>query len=187
MKVTGIDIETTGLDQSAGHRIVEVAMITVDFDDHKMSVVDRYVQRVNPERMNDPAAEAVHKIAITELIGKPLWPEVAPELLKHLKGTELLIAHNMAFDGPFIAAELLRVRLMPPAFPVFCTMENARWATGPGKLPKLQELAWSLGVTYDPNKAHAAEYDVMITLECFKRGVRRGFFELPELRAKEAA
>lgn len=187
MNVTGIDIETTGLEQAKGHRIIEIAMISVDMNPVTGDYTEqsRYVARINPERMNDPEAEAVHKISITELAGKPVWKTLAPEVLKRLKGTEILVAHNMAFDGPFIAAELLRIGLVPPTFPVFCTMENARWATGPGKMPKLQELAWSLGVEYDVSLAHAAEYDVLVTLDCLAKGVRRKLYDLPIL--KEAA
>jgi DNA polymerase III subunit epsilon len=191
MKVVGVDIETTGLDQAKGHRIIEIAMITAEVDFAKygeVKVVESYVQQVNPLRGIDPEAEAVHKIPLSSLLDKPHWEDVAPQIAERIRTANVLVAHNMAFDGPFIAAELMRIGIMPPVVPVFCTMENARWATGPGKLPKLSELAWSLGVDYDHKKAHAAEYDVLVTLQCLRNGGYRNLYQIPTLvAAKEAA
>ena len=186
MKLLGIDTETTGLEQAKGHRIIEIAMILVDFDGSRMVKEDHLIQRINPERSIDPEAQAVHKIGLGDLIGKPTWTHVAPSVVKMMKRADVLVAHNMAFDGPFIAAELLRIGLTPPPAQVFCTMENARWATGHGKLPKLSELCWSLFVDYDPKKAHAAEYDVLVMLQCLKRGLASGHFSIPTLSARDA-
>jgi DNA polymerase-3 subunit epsilon len=58
-------------------------------------------------------------------------------------------------------------------------MENGRFATALGKLPSLEELAASLGVDYDASIAHAADYDIMVTMECFKIGFQRGYFNPP--------
>jgi DNA polymerase-3 subunit epsilon len=187
MKLLGIDTETTGLEQAKGHRIIEIAMILVQFDGSKMQVEDRLIQRINPERSIDPDAQAVHKIGAADLVGKPTWNHVAPSIVNMMNRADVLIAHNMAFDGPFIAAELLRIGITPPSVPVFCTMENARWATGHGKLPKLSELCWSLFVDYDPAKAHAAEYDVLVMLQCLKRGLASGHYQIPVLTARKAA
>lgn len=176
--VTTLDTETTGIDQTKGHRIIEVALMTYDFASRKL--VDKYVQRIDPERSIDAAAQAVHGIAYSELVGMPKWPAVAPEVSKRMSATNLAIAHNMGFDGPFIGGELLRIGMPVPDMSVLCTMENGRWATFDGKLPKLQELCMALGVPYDPALAHAADYDVAVTMECFWRGLDRGFYQLPE-------
>lgn len=187
MKLLGVDTETTGLEQAKGHRIVEIAMVLVNFDGVNMTREDHFVQRINPERAIDPEAQAVHKIGIADLIGKPTWNHVAPKVVQMMRRADVLIAHNMGFDGPFIAAELLRVGLTPPDVRTFCTMENARWATGHGKLPKLSELCWSLFVDYSPSKAHAAEYDVLVMLQCLKRGIASGHYRIPALTAQAAA
>ena len=89
----------------------------------------------------------------------------------------------MGFDGPFIAAELNRIGVNVPDVHSFCTMENARWACPDGKLPRLGELCFAMGVDYDPAKAHAAEYDVQVMMDCYFKGLLRGFYQLPkELR-----
>lgn len=174
MLITGLDTETTGLEQSDGHRIIEVALMTYDAATRKL--VDRYVQRIDPERAIAAAAQAVHGIAYSDLVGMPKWEAVAPEISKRLEATDLAVAHNMAFDGPFIGGELLRIGAKVPDMDVFCTMENGRWAAHDGKSPKLMELCFALGVEYDKAKAHAADYDVLVMMECFWRALDRGFF-----------
>jgi len=183
--ILGADTETTGLEQSDGHRIIEIALLAYDFDTRKC--VDRYVQRIDPERAIAAAAQEVHGISYTELVGMPKWEAVAPEVHKRMSAAHVMVAHNMGFDGPFIGAELLRVGLKLPNVTPFCTMENGRFATFDGKFPKLQELCFAFGVPYDPAKAHAADYDVEVTMECFFRGIDRGFYVLPELELAKAA
>lgn len=176
MLITGFDTETTGLDwDKDGHRIIEVALLTYDAETEKL--VDSYVQRINPHRAIDPGAEAIHHISISDLIGEPAMKDVAPTILEKMEASDLIVAHNMGFDGPFMAAELLNSGLEPPATLGFCTKENARWATPDGKYPKLGELCFALGVTYEPAKAHSASYDVEVMMACFFRAYKRGFFD----------
>lgn len=178
MKIVGLDTETTGLEQEKGHRIIEIAMLTYDFE--SQTLLDRYVQRIDPERSIDPGAQAAHGITYAELVGQPKWEDVAKEIADRLSTADLLVAHNMGFDGPFIAAELHRVGLEVPDVHSLCTMENARWACPDGKLPRLGELCFALGVDYDPAKAHGADYDTTVMMDCFFRGIARGFYQLPK-------
>ncbi|MCG5512799.1 exonuclease domain-containing protein [Ectothiorhodospira shaposhnikovii] len=171
-----IDTETTGLHQEKGDRIIEIALVEYDLETAKQ--VDQYVQRIHPLRSIDPKAQEVHGIGIEDLVGCPTWEKVAPEVHARLSRLDLLIAHNMGFDGPFIGLELLRVGMTPPALQSFCTMESARWATPMGKLPTLKELCFALSVPYDESAAHAALYDVQKTAECLFRGLARGFYTI---------
>lgn len=178
MRVIGLDIETTGLEQSQGHRIIEIALLTYDFATR--TLIDAWVQRIDPQRAIDPKAQEVHGIAYSDLMGDPYWSDVADEISRRMSSADLLVAHNMSFDGPFIAAELNRVGVMVPDVPSICTMENARWACPDGKLPRLGELCFALGTDYDKAKAHAAQYDVDVMMDCFFKGLNRGFYELPK-------
>lgn len=183
--ILGADTETTGLEQSDGHRIIEIALLAYDFKSRKC--VDRYVQRIDPERSISTSAQDVHGISYTELVGMPKWGAVAPEVHKRMNAAQIMVAHNMGFDGPFIGAELLRVGLSLPNITPFCTMEQGRWSTFDGKFPKLGELCFALGVDYDPAKAHGASYDVEVMMECFFRGLDRGFYRIPELEKLRVA
>jgi DNA polymerase-3 subunit epsilon len=185
MKLAAIDTETTGLEISANDRIIEIAILTYDWSTR--ALVDRYVQRIDPDRAISAGAQAVHGISYTELVGCPKWEDVARTIHAKLDACDYMVAHNAEFDLPFIGSELLRVGLTLPHGIGFCTMENARWACADGKFPKLGELCFALGVPYDPAAAHAADYDTERMMECFWRGVDRGFYTLPPLPAARMA
>ena len=182
LPILGIDLETTGLKQQDGDRIVEIAMVEMLYEtwSGRGFIKRSLVQRVNPLRPIHPAAEAVHGISMAMLKDEPVWEDVASRVLDFMQNVRLLVAHNMEFDGPFLAGELLRVGLRPPEVPTLCTMKSARWATSMGKLPKLSELCFASGVSYNPEEAHSAEYDIKRTLACLKRGLANGYYHLPE-------
>lgn len=177
MKIMGLDIETTGLKQENGHRIIEIALLTYELGTQRL--VDTWIKRFDPQMPIDSGAQAIHGIAYSDLAGCPLWEDFAAEISERMSGADLLVAHNMGFDGPFIGMELVRVGVEVPDVHSLCTMEQARWACPDGKLPRLGELAFALGIDYDKSKAHAAQYDVEIMMACFFRGLERGFYTLP--------
>lgn len=186
IRITGLDLETTGLHQDKGDRIVEIAMITVLYEPGQtMKAIKRFVSRCNPHKPIHPDAMAVHHITDADVAGAPEWESIVPSVVSVLKATDILVAHNMPFDAPFLAGEMLRVSVVPPDCETFCTMENARWATPTGKSPRLQELCFSLDVAYDTEKAHAAEYDILQTLKCLQAGLARGFYTLPTVKEKQ--
>lgn len=180
LRLIGFDSETTGLDQAKGDRFVELAVVEMIYvpSTHQAGIRKTWVQRINPERPIHPDAEAVHGISWQDVKDEPTWREVAPTVIEVIGKPDYMVIHNVGFDAPFLAGELIRVGLPVPNVQTFCTMENARWATPMGKLPKLQELCFSLGVNYDKTEAHAAEYDVRVMLQCLVRGLKGGFFKL---------
>jgi DNA polymerase-3 subunit epsilon len=183
--ITGLDTETTGLHQDKGHRLIEVCM---RFYRENGTLLKGFVQRYNPQRAIDPAAQAIHGIAIEDLAHEPVWDVAAASKVAALmKHSQLIVCHNAAFDIPFICGELQRVGVPIPEVHVFCTFENGHWATPLGKPPSLGELCFGCGIPYDTSQAHAAEYDVSVMMDCFFKGVRWGQFKLPEaLQAKAA-
>lgn len=182
--VSHLDIETTGLKQEDGHRIIEIAAGVWRYNSvtkARTKVGRTWVQRINPMRDIDPGAQAVHKIAITDLRGMPLWEDVAAKLHKLLSMTHIMVAHNgYGFDAPFIAMELMRIGKKVPNFQVFDTMLEGRGCTAMGKVPNLAELCFAMGVDYDPDVAHAADYDVEVMEQAYWNGVDRGYFPEPE-------
>lgn len=178
------DIETTGLKQEDGHRIIEIAIGLWRYQPDtgaRSKVGSTWLQRIDPKRDIDPGAEAVHGISRASLVGCPVWEDVAPKLHKILSKTNVLLAHNIEFDGPFIVLELVRAGFSIPSFQTYCTMKNGRAATSMGKVPNLRELCWATGVDYDADAAHAADYDVECTEQAFWSGLDHGLFECPGL------
>lgn len=175
MLVTFLDTETTGVD-AENDRIIEIAMQTYDLSTEKM--LKSYTQRINPQMMISASAFMVHRISNEMLVGCPTWKDVADDIFAFLSETDVLIAHNLEFDLPFIENSLNRCGHSILNKKGFCTMENGRWATFDGKFPKLKELCFCFAIDYDENEAHSAEYDTAILAQCFFHGYKRNFFKL---------
>jgi DNA polymerase-3 subunit epsilon len=186
MLIAGSDTETTGLlnpfGRAADHRIIEVYVGLWDLGSR--TLVDEYMQRIHPMRSIDPKAQAVHKISLADLEGKPTWEKVAHPFRAFIERGDLIVGHNWdGFDKPFCDDELERVSLPRLTKPTFDTMLAGRWATPMGTIPNLGALCWACGIPYDAEKAHAADYDVKVMMECFFKGLDWGWFKLeaPEL------
>jgi DNA polymerase-3 subunit epsilon len=178
--IAGLDIETTGIDQADGHRIIEVAIAIHELE--SQARVGSFVSRINPQRPIDPGAQEVHKISFDMLAHEPLWGAVAPKVSAILSRCQYVVAHNgEGFDLPFVCAELQREGCtVPRQFKLIDTMLQARWATPDGSVPNLGALCFACGVDYDTSKAHGALYDVDVMMACFFSQHKRGFFTLPE-------
>lgn len=187
MILTGLDIETTGLHQEKGHRIIEICMKMYDWPSQK--VIRVYAQRINPERSIEKGAMAVHGIAEEDLIAEPKWKDVAPVIKEYLQESDIVVAHNgMGFDMPFILNELHRVDVLPTrSAKIVDTMLDGRFACASGKVPNLGELCFALDVDYDPENAHAADYDVDVMMQAYFNGLKIGAFKMPVIKSKEAA
>lgn len=171
-----LDTETTGLEVEEGHKVIEVALLR--FDLATGALLDKFVSLIDPQRPIDAKAFEIHKISYGMLAGKPVFKDLAPAMLEQMNKGDFIIAHNMPFDAKFMAAEFTMAGLALPNIPSTDTMA-ARWATYNGKSPNLGELCFALGVPYDPDKAHGAEYDCAVCAQCFIEGLKRGFFQLP--------
>ena len=184
MLIAPLDTETTGFLEPE-HRIIEVYMDLIRVGSGASTTpIWTLNQRIDPERGIGVEAQRVHGISSADLIGKPTWDKVAPVLHKALSRADLIVAHNAAFDYGFLNMEFERIGLQALTTPYFCTMENSIWATSNGKKPSLAELCFAMGVEYDPNAAHAADYDVHVMTDCLMRGLEWGSYVLP---VKEAA
>ena len=178
MIITGVDIETTGLEFSE-HRIIEIYIGHWSMESRKL--VGEYVTRIDPKRSITEKSQRVHGISLADLMGMPDWETVAPIAHRELHRGDFLVAHNgIGFDFEFLDSEFQRVRLPRLAKPKIDTMLQANWATPNGKSPNLGELAFACEVPYDASRAHAADYDVKVMMECFFKGYDWGFFKLEE-------
>lgn len=102
MRQIVLDTETTGLELSAGHRVIEIGCIELL---HRRPSGRSWHRYIRPGREVDPAALAVHGITNEFLATQPSFREVAEEFLAFIDGAELVI-HNAEFDVSFLDAEL---------------------------------------------------------------------------------
>ena len=101
MRQIVLDTETTGLEPSQGHRIIEIGC--VELVNRKLTG-RHYHQYINPEREVDAGAMEVHGISNEFLVDKPTFAQIADDFLAYVDGAELII-HNAPFDVGFINSE----------------------------------------------------------------------------------
>ncbi|HID46946.1 MAG TPA: DNA polymerase III subunit epsilon, partial [Chromatiaceae bacterium] len=101
-----LDTETTGLEPSQGHRIIEIGCVELI---ERRATGNDFHQYLQPDREIDAGAVEVHGITNEFLADKPRFEDVVQDFMDYIRGAELII-HNAPFDVGFIDAELLRLQ-----------------------------------------------------------------------------
>lgn len=185
MLLCAVDTETTGL-KFGDHRFVEVYAGLYDLE--TQIKVDEFFTRINPERSIPAETTRIHGITFADVADKPIWKDVAGDFRAMIERADVIIWHNgQEFDGPFINYELARIGLPALTKPGFDTMLNGRGATPMGTIPTLGALCWAYDVPYDTSKAHAADYDCEVMMDCVFKGIAWGHFKLPDLKTLSEA
>ena len=160
-----LDTETTGLEPSNGHRIIEIGC--VELIDRRLSG-NHFHQYLNPEREIEDGALEVHGISREFLRDKPLFAEVAEDLLEFIEGAELII-HNAPFDIGFLDCELSlleRTDRMSDHVTVLDTLELAR-DLHPGQRNSLDALCKRYEVDNSSRTLHGALLDAEILADVY--------------------
>jgi len=100
-----LDTETTGLEPSQGHRIIEIGC--VEMIDRRLTGNNFHVY-LQPDREIDEGAIEVHGITNEFLADKPRFEDVVTEFADYLTGAEVII-HNAPFDVGFMDMEFARL------------------------------------------------------------------------------
>jgi DNA polymerase-3 subunit epsilon len=160
-----LDTETTGLEPEAGHRVIEIGC--VELIDRRLSG-RHFHQYLNPERDIEDGALEVHGITQEFLRDKPVFADVADELLEFIAGAELVI-HNAPFDIGFLDAELARLgrpdRISDRAG-VLDTLELAR-DLHPGQRNSLDALCKRYEVDDSSRSLHGALLDAELLADVY--------------------
>lgn len=166
MRQIVLDTETTGLEPSEGHRIIEIGCI---------EIVDRrrtdrkWHSYFNPERKVDLGAVAVHGISNELLLNQPRFVDIIADLIHFLRDGELII-HNATFDVGFINHELRLAGQEWGRIEDFCrvtdTLALAR-SMYPGQKNSLDALCKRHGIDNSHRSLHGALLDAEILVEVY--------------------
>jgi DNA polymerase-3 subunit epsilon len=149
------DTETTGLDPRGGDRIIEIAALELLND---LPTGRRLHLLVDPQRDIPDEATRVHGITRSHLQGKPLFGDVAPQVIAFFEDSPL-VAHNAPFDFGFLNAELSRAGLPvlgPSRMIDTLAMAKTRF---PGLPNSLDALCRRFGIDLSERTTHNALLD----------------------------
>ncbi|MGA7296803.1 MAG: DNA polymerase III subunit epsilon [Rhodanobacteraceae bacterium] len=161
-----LDTETTGLDPSQGHRIIEIGCIEMAGRRPSGRSLHRYI---NPERHIDAGAAEVHGINDEFVADKPVFGTIAEEFLDFVDGAELII-HNAAFDIGFLNAELARLSARCKSMEEICTVTDTLVMARklyPGQRNTLDALCKRLGIDNSSRQLHGALLDAQLLAEVY--------------------
>jgi DNA polymerase-3 subunit epsilon len=166
MRQIVLDVETTGLEHTAGHRIIEIGCVEIV---NRRLTGRKFHRYLNPEREIDEGAREITGISDDFLKDKPRFRDVAEEFLAFVDGAEI-IAHNALFDVGFIDTELgiadARLGRLADRAVVLDTLALAR-EKFPGQRNSLDALCRRLGVDNSHRELHGALLDAQLLAEVY--------------------
>lgn len=165
MRQVVLDTETTGLEPSQGHRIIEIGC--VEMVNRKLTG-RHYHQYIQPEREVEAGAMSVHGITNEFLADKPLFADIVDDFIAFIDGAELVI-HNAPFDVGFMDHELKLLNYGRTTLD-FCTVFDSLVLARnkhPGQRNNLDALCQRYGVDNTSRELHGALLDAEILADVF--------------------
>lgn len=157
------DTETTGFDHEMDDRMVEIGCIEMI---GKVATGQTFHAYFNPQRDMPVRAFEVHGLSTTFLSDKPLFGDVADDLLAFL-GDAPLVAHNASFDFGFLNMELNRCgRPLVSETRKIDTVALAR-ALHPGAKLTLDALCSRYGIDRSHRVLHGALLDAELLAQLY--------------------
>lgn len=155
MREIVLDTETTGIDPSSGHRIIEIGALELF---NQTPTGEQLHVYINPERDIDAGAVAVHGLTQEFLSDKPVFADIVRNFLEFISDSPLVI-HNAPFDMGFINAEL--VRLDMAALPMDRAIDTLTMARRkfPGAQASLDALCRRFEIDNSHRDLHGALVD----------------------------
>ncbi len=162
-----LDTETTGLEPSQGHRIIEIGCVEMV---NRRLTGNNYHQYIQPDRQIDAGALEVHGISNEFLQDKPRFGDIIEDLKHYLRGAELVI-HNAPFDVGFLNHEL-KLSGDTGQIEDFCTVTDTLLMARklhPGQKNNLDALCKRYEVNNTQRELHGALLDAEILSEVYLR------------------
>lgn len=158
------DTETTGLDNKV-ERVLEAAFVQVIDRKTTGKVLHQYI---NPQKEVQEAAYRVHGISWESVKDKPLFGEVAEDMIEMLKD-HVFVAHNAPFDVGFINMEFNRAGFnfkIGRDIEVLDTLKLAK-EIFPGQKNSLDALCTRLSIDRSNRVLHGALLDTELLVQVY--------------------
>jgi DNA polymerase-3 subunit epsilon len=165
MRQVILDTETTGLNPATGDRVIEIGCVELV---NRRLTERTFHQYINPERDIDAGAYAVHGLSRAFLSDKPVFAQIAEDLIEFVADAELII-HNAPFDLGFLDSEfalLKRPSFRAHASNVIDTLVDARQMF-PGKRNSLDALCERFSISNTHRTLHGALLDAQLLAEVY--------------------
>jgi DNA polymerase-3 subunit epsilon len=166
MRQIVLDTETTGLETSQDHRIIEIGC--VELVNRKLTG-KHYHQYIYPQRKVDEGAMQVHGITDEFLEDKPLFENIVDDFLAFVGDAELVI-HNAPFDVGFIDHELSKLPKYPKSIAGVCSIVDTLAVARnkhPGQRNNLDALCKRYAVDNSQRDLHGALLDAEILADVY--------------------
>src|SRR6478672_8235468 len=163
MREIVLDTETTGLDPTDGHRIIELCCLELD---NHLPTGRVYHTLIQPERDIPEDSVRVHGLTAEKLADAPVFAKIADDLL-HFIGDSRLVIHNAEFDLKFLNAEFSRLG-KPPLEPArgVDTIAIAK-RRFPGARYSLDELCRRFNIDLSGREKHGARIDAELLAQVY--------------------
>lgn len=165
MRQVILDTETTGLNPATGDRVIEIGCVELV---NRRLTERTFHHYINPERDIDAGAYAVHGLSRAFLSDKPVFAQIAEDLIEFVADAELII-HNAPFDLGFLDSEFALLKRTPfraHASTVIDTLVNARQMF-PGKRNSLDALCERFSISNNHRTLHGALLDAQLLAEVY--------------------
>ena len=159
-----LDTETTGIEPSDGHRIIEVGCCEIINREITESEFHEYIQ---PDR-NVGESVKIHGITDQFLKEKPKFEEIAEEFLEYVDGSTLII-HNAPFDLGFLNHELNLMGVdesIENRCHIIDSLEEAK-KLFPGAMHNLDALCRRFEIDASARTVHGALLDAQILAQVY--------------------
>lgn len=155
-----LDLETTGID-IVNDRIVEIALLKISTDGSE----EELLHLINPEIPIPAEASRIHGITDEDVAGKPVFKEVAKNIVKFIEGCDLAGFNSNRFDIPLLAEEFLRAD-------IDIDLKRRRFIDVQAIFHKMEKRTLAAAYMFYCNKeltdAHSALADTKATYEVLK-------------------
>lgn len=188
MREVVLDTETTGLEPSQGHRIIEIGCLELK---NRTPTGRRYHTYLNPQRDVPLESQRITNLSTEFLRDKPLFADVVDAFTSFIEDSPLVI-HNAEFDLKFLNFELNRIErpvLMSSRAVDTAQMARVKYPGSPASLDALCKR-FNIGLDERQAKGHGALLDAELLAQVYLElcGGRQPHLELiAELNATSLA